>query len=168
MRTKFPDRYSFFDRMDRMTTHKTTRMTTRVDPRTIYLNTYLFITVGAIAWCAASACVGSLAGKFNSSIEYVLRWTFVVSFGLTVVEFVREKMVGGSYAGLGAIILFFVVVLPTLCTYAGMVLAGMVPRWYGYVFAGVLALSAAFLWKSGDMRRKAAATWRRDRYAVQG
>lgn len=172
MLTKFPDGWSHFDWMRRMTTRATTRATTRVDHRTIYTNNYLFIVVGALAWYTASVCTGCLAGTFNSSIEYVLRWAIVASFALTAFEFVLEKVVGGSYAGLRAIVLFFVVVIPVLCTYAGVATAAMVPRWYGYVFAGVLALSLGFLWKSGQMQRKAAAaattSWRQDRDAVQG
>ena len=54
-------------------------------------------------------------------------WVVVFSAALAVVEFVRERVMQQAYAGLGALVLAFTVVLPMLCIYGAVALVGYVP-----------------------------------------
>lgn len=82
-------------------------------------------------------------------------WVVVFSAALAVVEFVRERVMQQAYAGLGALVLAFTVVLPMLCIYGAVALVGYVPGWARYVFLGVLVLCAMYLWLAWRVRSKA-------------
>lgn len=83
-------------------------------------------------------------------------WVVVASAALAVVEFVRERVMQQAYAGLGALVLAFTVVLPMLCIYAAVAFVGYVPGWARYVFLGVLVLCAVYLWLARRARAVAA------------
>ena len=83
-------------------------------------------------------------------------WIVVASFALTVVEFVRERVMHQAYVGLGALVLAFIVVLPILFIYAAIVLVAYVPGWARHVCLGVLMLCALYLWLARQARSSAA------------
>ena len=115
-------------------------------PNALLLNNTLYVSVQALTLFAFAACVGGLLGAWRPRVARVLMWVVVVSAALTVVEFVRERVMGQAYAGLGAFLLAFTFVLPMLCIYAAVALVGYVPGWARYVFLGVLVLCAVYLW----------------------
>lgn len=118
-------------------------------------NTILILSVPALALFAFAACVGFLLGDWRPCVARVLMWVVVVSAALAAVEFVRERVMRQAYAGLGALVLAFTVVLPMLCIYAAVALVGYVPGWTRYVFLGVLVLCAVYLWLAWRARSKA-------------
>lgn len=120
------------------------------------LNNTLYVSAQALALFAFAACVGGLLGDWRPCVARVLMWVVVVSAALAVVEFVRERVMQQAYAGLGALVLAFTVVLPMLCIYAAVALVGYVPGWARYVFMGVLVLCAVYLWLARRTRAEAA------------
>ena len=121
----------------------------------LLLNNSLFVSAQALALFAFAACVGGLLGDWRPCVARVLRWAVVASAALTAVEFVRERVMQQAYAGLGALVLAFTVVLPMLFIYAAVALVGYVPGWARYVFLGVLVLCAVYLWLAWRVRSKA-------------
>lgn len=123
----------------------------------LLLNNTLYVSVQALALFVFSACVGGLLGDWRPCVARVLMWVVVASAALAVVEFVRERVMQQAYAGLGALVLAFTVVLPMLCIYAAVALVGYVPGWARYVFLGVLVLCAVYLWLARRARAVAKA-----------
>ena len=118
-------------------------------------NAILILSAQALAVFALAACVGFLLGDWRPCVARVLMWVVVASAALAAVEFVRERVMQQAYAGLGAFVLAFTVVLPMLCIYAAVALVGYVPGWTRYVFLGVLVLCAVYLWLAWRVRSKA-------------
>ena len=126
-------------------------------PNALLLNDTLYVSAQALALFVFAACVGGLLGAWRPSVVRILMWVVVVSAALTVVEYVRERVMRTNYAGLGAMVLAFTVVLPMLCIYAAVALVGYVPKWSRYVFLTVLILCGVYLWLARRARALASA-----------
>lgn len=118
----------------------------------LLLNNTLYVSVQALALFAFAACVGGLLGDWRPCVTRVLMWVVVASATLAVVEFVRERVMQQAYAGLGALVLTFTVVLPMLFIYAAVTFIGYVPGWVRYVCLVVLVLCAVYLWLARKAR----------------
>lgn len=128
----------------------------------LLLNNYLFMGAMAVAYLSFAMCVACIAGQWQPAIRRGLFWLSILALGAVAVEFGRERLLSMPYEGLGAAVIAYVVALPLLGMYVGVLAGGFLPRRAGYLLGLIVLTCLAFLYAAKRQRAAASKSTYRD------